>query len=292
MLLAANSIADDASLRRKYEHIRTLLQDNVYGIPIYIESRDENHTMQGGVYGILPHTFPKVRQALTTVANWCKISPQHFNIKACTYQTLNHRCQLTFYSGRKFYEAAEDVYQLAYHFDLINDEKDYFRVRLSSDTGPMGTSNYRIEAEAIPFAEAGTFIHFSYAYHDNFFTRLGMKAYLAMLGRNKLGFTIVQQDMNGKPVYVQGIRGIIERNAARYYFAIQSYLDTEDIQTGKRFRQRLNRWFDLTEKYPLQLHEMEMQAYLESKQMEWQNQLRLQQSLPGAKGVNSECTAR
>lgn len=287
-LLATDVQASNLNLQDKYEQIKAALNDNAYGIPVYIESFDENNTMQGDVYGIIQHPFSELRQALTTAENWCEIAPLHFNIKACTYHTLNDHCQLTFYTGRKFYEPADDVYQLPYHFDLISDDNDYFQTRLSSQDGPMGTKDYRIEAEAIPLDETGSIIHFSYAYRYNFFTKIGMGTYLSTLGRNKVGFTTTSRDADGKPVYVRGTRGIIERNAVRYFFAIQSYLDTGGIQIENRLNARLNHWFDLTEKYPLQLHEMAKDAYLEDKQMERQDQLRLQQQRPDA-FTNSKC---
>ena len=289
MLLAMNSHADNTNLSQKFAQLRTALQDNVYGIPLYIESSAENHMMQGEVYGILRHDFSHLRQALTTAANWCDIAPLHLNIKACTYQKLNSHCQLTFYSGRKFYENPEDVYQLAYRFDVLKSEPSYFQTRLASKTGPMGTSDYRIEAEAIPIDATSSFIHFSYAYHYNFFTKLGMNTYLATLGRNKVGFTILNHDPEGKPVYVQGIRGIIERNAVRYFFAIQSYLDSQATEIDKRLEARLNDWFNLTERYPLQLHEMDRESYLADKQKERQDQSALQQALFATKGQAATC---
>lgn len=289
IFLPDKSYADNYRLRQHYDALKPVLQSNIYGIPIYIASSDQNHVMQGDVYGILPHPFETLRHALTTAATWCDIMPQHFNIKDCTYQTLKQHCQLTIYTGRKFYEAPEDVYQLKYQFNLLSNTKNYFQEILSADSGPIGTSDYRIEVEAIPLENDRTFIHFRYRYRDSFFTRLGMKTYLATLGRNKIGFTVLEQDKDGKPVYVEGTRGIIERNAVRYYFAIQSYLDTEKVQAKQRLLKRLNRWFDLTERYPKQLHELDRKTYLEAKQQEWQDQIKLQQALPAPDETHGAC---
>ena len=51
---------------------------------------------------------------------------------------------------------------------------------------------------------------------------LAEKAYFATLGRGKVGFTVTGTDQNGKALYIGGPRGAIERNAVRYYFAIQT----------------------------------------------------------------------
>ena len=78
-------------------------------------------------------------------------------------------------------------------------------------------------------------------------------------------------------------------NATRYYLAIQSYLDTVHIQGNERFSGRLNKWFDLTEKHHLQLHELEKDDYLKYKIMEHQDQLRLQQQLTSTMGNDRKC---
>ena len=46
-----------------------------------------------------------------------------------------------------------------------------------------------------------------------------MATYLHSVGRDKVGFTIVDRKPDGSPRYVKGIRGAVERNVMRYYFA-------------------------------------------------------------------------
>ena len=271
--------ADNIEMRHKYDEIKTALQNNVYGIPVSIQSSDTNNTTLGEVYGIISHPFDSIKTALTTPKTWCDIAPLHLNIKACTYQHTDNNDIITFYAGRKYYEKADDVYQLSYHFQLTQTENNYFQVKLLAKDGSMGTSDYHISVEAIPLDDSRTFIHFRYSYHYNFLTSMGMNTYLATIGRNKVGFSITGKDKNGKPIYVGGVRGIIERNTIRYYFAIESYLDTIHIKPEKRFNARLNKWFDLTEKYSLQLHEMDRKDYLEYKDQEHLDQLRLQHAL-------------
>lgn len=289
MLLTQPVKADSVEMASKYEQLLLRLQNSDYGVPLSVESSDTDNTMHGSVFGIIYHPFSDVRHALTTPESWCDIAPQHFNIKACTYQALNNHCQLTFYSGRKFYEAPDDVYQLIYQFRTVETGDSYFHTRLTSDDGPMGTRDYTIEAEAIPLDEARSFIHFSYSYHYNFFTRLGMGTYLATLGSSKVGFTLTKSNEEDEPVYIKGVRGIIERNAARYYLAIQSYLDTAHVPASERFNARIQHWFDLTEKHPRQLHEMDKDDYVKYKQMEHQDQLRLQQQLAATTNGKQEC---
>ena len=71
-----------------------------------------------------------------------------------------------------------------------------------------------------------------------------------------------------QPQYIGGVRGLLERNTMRYYLAIDAYLATLD----KPLDQRFARWFDATEQYPQQLHEVERSAYLQMKAQEAQRQ--------------------
>ena len=263
-------------LNEKYEEIEDSILENIYGIPIHLESNGNKNTMRGDVYGIIYHTFKKVSQSLGSLTNWCEIMPQHLNVKACTYQVNNNQCRLTFYSGRKFYEKADDVYKLDYRFDVTSLNDTYFEASLNADEGPIDTKDYIISVEAIALSDSSTFFHLAYEYKFGFWTRFAMSTYFATLGSGKVGFTVIEKDEDGNPVYVEGIRGVIERNSIRYYFAIQSYLNTGKAPTNKRFKTRISNWFDMTERYHKQLYEMDKKDYLEYKNKERLDQIRLQ----------------
>jgi hypothetical protein len=61
---------------------------------------------------------------------------------------------------------------------------------------------------------------------------------------------------------VGGERGSLERNAMRYYLAVIAYVGPPPGQT----EQRLRAWFQLTERYAVQLHELN--EYLDEKHRE------------------------
>ena len=279
LLTISAAHADSDDMQSYYQALQPALSNNVFGIPVYLQSNDQNQTMQGAVYGVIDQPFADVKHALTSMQAWCDIVPQHLNVKACTFERLANQCQVSFYSGRKYYEKAEDAYQLRYRFAVTRADPSYFQTVLTADKGPMGTRDYRIEVEAIPITEQRTFLRFSYAYRYNFLTTLGMQSYLSTLGSGKIGFSVTATGAQGKPVYVDGVRGIIERNTIRYFLAIQSYLDTEQLPADKRFSARSNHWFELTERFPQQLHELGKHDYLEYKQHEHADQLRLQKQL-------------
>ena len=116
-----------------------------------------------------------------------------------------------------------------------------------------------------------------------------MSTYLATLGRGKVGFSITGRDQAGQPVYIEGVRGIVERNAVRYYLAIQSYLDTLMIDREQRHEARLNKWFELTEQHHRQLYEMDKQDYLGAKRQEYLDQRRLQKAIPTTAELGRAC---
>ena len=273
-ILAGN----DNDLRETYEEIEDELLENSYDAPLYLESEVTKNDMRGDVYGIFYHPYKNVSENLASLSNWCEIMPQHLNIKACTYQYSNEQCKVIFYSGRKFYEKADDVYKLDYQFRVSSLKDNYFNAVLNSKEGPLDTTDYVMNVEAIPLSTSSTFFHLAYKYKFGFWTRIAMSTYFSTFGSGKVGFTTDGSDEDGNPIYVDGIRGVIERNSMRYYFAIQSYLDTQKTPLKTRFKKRISSWFDLTEKHHYQLYEMDKKDYLKYKIKERQDQLRLQKS--------------
>ena len=89
---------------------------------------------------------------------------------------------------------------------------------------------------------------------------LGDRA-LTRLRRDKVGFTVTGKTKEGQPVYINGVRGMVERNAMRYYLAIEAYFGAMSAPTAQQQQEkRLHDWFALTEEHPRQLHEMERMA--------------------------------
>lgn len=283
LVIAGGVRADDAGqvLAARYQALRPQLENNAFGVPIAVESAEEDGLKRGEVHGVLAHPFAALAPALRAPREWCQIALLHLNIKTCTYERRNGQDWLTLYSGRKFYEPPEKAYALRYRFQVTAAGADYLAVTLTADSGPFGTRDYRLMFEAIPLGQQ-TFVHFRYAYRPSLTSSLATSGYLATLGSGKLGFTVTGRDGAGKPVYVSGVRGIVERNAMRYYLAIQAYLDTSEIPEMERFERRLARWFELTERYRAQLHELERAEYLQYKQQELRQQLERQHLLDAA----------
>jgi hypothetical protein len=252
------------------------LEKNSFGLPLFLKSFERDNRVHVDVYGIFAYPFSSVVDVLKVPANWCDIVSLHLNVKACTYEKLPDSWLLTFYIGRKGYQPPEDTRQVKFQYRIVDQQQGYLDVLLSAAAGPFGTKNHRMRFEALPLDGGRTFVHVSYSYSDSAALRFAEKAYFATLARGKVGFTVTGTDRNGKPVYIGGSRGAIERNAVRYYFAIQSFMDTLHYPGKSRFNQRVSGWYDLTNRYRKQLFEMEKNDYLTIKTKEHKNQLLLQ----------------
>ena len=136
----------------------------------------------------------------------------------------------------------------------------------------MGTKDYRVVLEVTPLDAKRSFLHLSYAYSYGMMASVTMKSYLATGGRDKVGFSVVDNKADGQPIYVRGVRGVVERNTMRYYLAIEVYLGALSTPVSKQLEKRLNDWHTAVERYPIQLHELERAEYLEMKRKEVKRQ--------------------
>ena len=286
ILLSAGSASAGATPRQgadllldTYHRNMARLETNSFGLPLIVESFERGDRINVDVYGIFDFPFSSVVSMLKVPANWCDIVSLHLNVKACTYKEMPGDELLTFYIGRKVYQSPEDARQVLYRYRIVDQQKGYLDIMLHSDTGPFGTKDHRMRFEALPLNGGRTFVHVSYAYSDSAALRLAAKVYFATLGRSKVGFTVTGTDSSGKPVYIGGPRGSIERNAVRYYFAIQTFMNAARYPDETRFSMRINQWYDLTTRFRRQLFELDEKDYLRYKTAEHKNQETLQREI-------------
>jgi hypothetical protein len=255
------------------------LERSSFGLPLFLNSFAKDDRVHVDVYGIFDSPFSSVVNVLRVPANWCAIVSLHPNVKACTFREEPGDGLLTFYFGRKFYQAPEEAHQVIYHFQNVVQEQEYLDIMLNAEEGPFGTENHRMRFEATPLSGNRTFVHVSYEYNESLALRLAGKAYFSTLGQGKVGFTVTGRDKNGKDIHIGGPRGATERNAVRYYFAIQTFMTTVPSPEKSLFSRRINNWYDLTSRYKEQLFELDKQDYLAFKTSEHQNQLTLQRQI-------------
>jgi hypothetical protein len=263
-------------LLEKYPLLESNLVNNQFGVPIYLESNDNGNLLHVDLYSILDYPFDGIERAMQSPSAWCEITSLMLNIKASTYCKTSDQWHLTLYTGKKNYQPPKDAFKQDFGFRIATLEPGYMDIVLNSKEGPFFTKDHRIRFEAAPLDEKRTFMHFSYDYSCGFFARAAIKTYYETIGHDKKGFSIVSFDKKGSPVYQSGIKGAEERNAVRCYLGIRTYMDTLNISTGQKFEEQLNRWYDMTQKFPVQLHEEEKGEYLDNKRREHNNQLTLQ----------------
>jgi len=271
--LAAGALAD-MPMPERYQRLKSGADTMLPGTSLSLVSSEQKGEVSAEVTGVLPYPFTAAAPALAKAENWCQFMPLHFNIKACTYEQQHGNEVLTLYSGRKTYQAPQDSYTLAYRVEARDLSDEQMALSLYAPSGPVGTRDYRIEVQALKVKE-GTLLHIRSSYRSSMTSALLARTYLSTLGRDKIGFTRIEQ--NGVMQPVQGVRGVIERNVIRYQLAIDTFLNTQALPATARREAALARWFRLNESHPDELHEMGQSEYLTIKRHEWQNQLRLQQ---------------
>ena len=265
----APSSGDADALRARLETLKPQLARNAFKRPLTPESREAADRLSGDVYALVDHPFARVSGALREPAAWCQVLMLHLNTKHCAI--TNGGATVALAVGRKFDQPLSDAQKIDFAFMLSKADADYLDVRLSAASGPLSTRDYSIRLEATPAEGGKTAVHLGYAYAYGVAAQIAMKGYLATLGSDKVGFTRKDQGEG----YIGGVRGVVERNTMRYYLAIDSYLDAP---APGQLEQRLGAWFDATEQYAQQLHEMDRAEYITMKRHEFQ---RLQEK-PGS----------
>ncbi|HJV65639.1 MAG TPA: hypothetical protein VJ550_07900 [Geomonas sp.] len=262
-------------LLARYPVLKAELDKNPFGAPIHLDSTETSRSVVVDMYGVFPHPFAVIKEALRNPPNWCDITSLHINVKACTTAKSGDQWYVTIYNGRKYYQPPSDAYPLKLKFNLASDTADYLNINMSADQGPLHTKDHRINLEAAPLDNDKTFVHFSYTYSYGPMAKMAIKSYFATIGRDKVGFSVVA-GKGGRYYYVGGVRGAVERNTVRYYLAVETFVDTLKYPAGERLEKRLSRWYDLTSRYPRQLKEMDKAEYLATKRREHGNMITLQ----------------
>lgn len=259
-------------LRAKHTELGKQLLNNQFQRALYLISEQSSNDLKGEIYAVVDYPFATVNAALNNPAHWCDVLLLHFNVKYCHASSNKAGTVLSVNLGRKYYQPLGDAYRLEFNYRGVITTPDYFAVELNAENGPLSTHDYRIWIEATSLKDGRTFLHVTYAYAFGLTGRLAMQAYLATIGRSKVGFTVTGKLPNGQPTYIQGIRGVVERNTMRYYLAIDAYLAALTTPPKDQLEKRLQHWYNGTEQYARQLYEVERDDYLEMKRREYQRQ--------------------
>jgi hypothetical protein len=241
-----------------------------------VESFEDPGASRGDVYAVVDYPIATVSDSLTSPAHWCDVLILHLNVKYCRPVSREGRTQLSVAIGRKHDQLLVSTARVDFDYSVAAARPGYLDVELKAPQGPLGTGDYRISFEAVGVETKHSFVHLQYSYTHDAAARAAMQMYLATAGRGKVGFTLVDGPGGAPPQPVDGVRGASERNAMRYYLAIDAYLGALAAPASERFERSIERWFASTERYPRQLHEIDRDAYLEMKRGEYQRQRTVQ----------------
>lgn len=268
-----------ATLLEKHAVLKSRLAKNQYGRPLFLESEETEKTVSSIVYAVLESPFSTVSATFKSPDRWCEVLILHLNTKNCHSKSdAANSTRLAVNIGKKIAQPLSETFLLDFSYRVTAVTPDYLAVNLHADKGPLNTTDYQIELQAIPLPEGRTFINLRYSYGYGLAGRLAMQAYLSTLGRGKIGFT--KNDANGGPAYVSGMRGAVERNTMRYYLAIESYLVSLKQSPSERFDSSIKYWFSATEEYSQQLREVDRQSYIAMKNDEYQRQKSFRSTSP------------
>lgn len=266
---AATQASGAAALRARYTATQPQLADSPFGGPLYLESTEAPRLLQGDVYALVDHPFNAVSAALGNPDRWCDVMILHLNTKHCRRSMDNGVPTVELRVGKKHDQPIAAASLVAFGFRAVSTTPEYLAVELQADTGPFDTRDYRILFEAVPVAGGRSFIHMGYSFAYGAVSRFAMQAYLATIARDKVGFTRIAGASPGEaPGYIGGVRGLVERNTMRYYLAIDAYLGALGGAPSEQLERRLRAWFDATERYSRQLHEVDREAYMAMKRRE------------------------
>jgi hypothetical protein len=247
-----------AALRATYDKQAAALAASPFGRPVLLYSAETPKGLQGEVYGVLDRSLADMEGVLDTPTRWCEMLMLHLNNRKCRADDAKQT--LTLSVVPKYDVPVEQAADLSFVVRRESATADYFDAALTSGKGPYGTSNYRISLQGIPLDNGKSFVHFSYAYDQAATTGVATKGYLATFGRGKVGFTVVGKKPSGEPELIEGVLALIERNAMRYFLAVDAHTAAPDD-----VEKQLKLWYAGTEKYPRQLHDLSETDYLKFK---------------------------
>jgi hypothetical protein len=254
-----------ATLQAKRNELQPQLRSNAFGEPLYLSSHEGDHQIEGDVYAELPQSFAGVSTTFKSAAAVCQLLFLHLNVRSCQPSTTADGEVLTLSVGPKRALGPGMLHPMSYALRVEAATAAYLRVTLTAPEGPLSTRDYRIVFEAVPIDGSRSFVHLGYTYGYGMMAKIAMHVYLATAGRSKIGFTVIGQDADGRPLYVRGERGSLERNVIRYYLALLAYSSVSTGSTQAQIDARLRAWFALTERYAAQLHELDLDEYLHEK---------------------------
>lgn len=275
VLAAQVHSADLGEMQALYRSLQPRLAQSPFQRELVLDSTEASERLSGDIYATLEVPLASLELVNRSPLRWCEILLLLSNTKSCVVGRQDDAPALQMRMGTKGPQALASTTPMDFKFETSAPQAPVLETRLSSDIGPMGAKDGTLRVQAIALGARKSFIHLHYSYRSSLAGRLATGVYLQTLGRGKVGFSKEQAPSSEakRPAdarWVGGVRGIIERNTMRYFMGLSCALQFAGTETpAQRFAQMAPCWYDDTERYPQQLHDMGRADYLEMKRGEY-----------------------
>ena len=275
LLAAPVQSADLEEVQNLYRSLQPRLAQSPFQRELVLDSTEAVDRLSGDIYATLEAPLSRLELVNRSPQRWCEILLLLSNTKSCVVGLQNNAPTLELRMGTKGPQALASTTPMDFQFATSAPQAGVLETRLNASTGPMGTTDGTLRVRAIALSAQKSFLHLHYSYSSGLAGRMATGVYLQTLGRGKVGFSKLQATPTTssdapEAQWVGGVRGIIERNTMRYFLGLSCAL--QSAATGvpdQRFAQMASCWYDQTERYPVQLHEMAKTDYLEMKRAEY-----------------------
>lgn len=234
--------------------------------PITVISELQDDLSRVAISAVIAAPFDEIKRFYRTEDQWCRAFFANIYVKACYKKNQSLR---VFYNNNDEYQNLSDAFRFDYDIAEQTLDNSSLLIRLLAESGPLGSHDYELRIEAQPYSDKQSIIRLVYQSRYGFFARSALYIYLKTLGSGKIGFS---RDADNQAV--QGIRGILERNAMRYLLSLCAYLLNYDA--AKPLATTLKTWHDYATIFSRELEEIDWPAYQTLKLKEQLDQEKLE----------------
>ena len=272
-ILAAQAHGTDlGDMQALYRSLQPRLAQSPFQRALLLDSTEANERVSGDIYATLHVPLQSLEQVNRSPLRWCEILLLLSNTKSCVVGRQDSAAALQMRMGTKGPQALASTTAMDFQFETSAPQAAVLETHLRAATGPMGSKDGTLRVQAIALDPHSSFIHLHYSYSSSLAGRMATGVYLQTLGRGKVGFSRepAPSDQTSQAQRVGGVRGIVERNTMRYFLGLRCGLQFASTDApAQRFAQMVPCWYDETERYPQQLHDMARAEYLEMKRAEY-----------------------
>lgn len=262
-------------MQRLYQTMRPRMTQSPFQRLLVLDSTEASGRTSGDIYAVLDVSLARLELVNRDPVRWCEILLLLSNAKNCAVSNADGAPALLLRMGTKGPQELGSTTPVQFRFATSAAQAPVLETMLNSGAGPMGTKDGTLSLRAVALEADKSFIHLKYSYRSSLAGRLATEVYLQTLGRGKVGFSTeralsTDAAPSAEGVFVGGVRGIIERNTMRYFLGLRCALQFAATEVPeRRFALMAPCWYDETERYPVQLHEMPRQDYLDMKRQEY-----------------------